>query len=82
MITALALLGASTAVAADPTGSVYGGQGGVVQDELQPVPQSQPVPTQGGGLPFTGLDLTLLLGGGVVLLAVGGSLWRLTREKA
>ena len=35
-----------------------------------------------GGLPFTGLDLTLLLGGGLVLLMIGGSMWRLSRAKS
>ena len=33
-------------------------------------------------LPFTGFDVGLLLGGGAALLFVGGSLRRLTRERA
>ena len=81
LVLALALTTVSSASAADPTGSAYGGQGGVVQEVLQPKPQPAATKT-GGGLPFTGLDLTLLVGGGILLLGVGGSLWRLTREKA
>ena len=75
--TALALTFAGTALAADPTVRAYGGQGGGIQGELQTPAQVKP-----GRLPFTGLDLGLLAGGGVVLLLVGGSLWRLGREKA
>ena len=73
----LALAFAGTALAADPTVRAYGGQGGGIQGELQTPARAKP-----GRLPFTGLDLGLLAGGGMVLLLVGGSLWRLGREKA
>ena len=65
---------AAVAFAGGPAQSGYGGGGGAVQGEVQ----------RGGGdsLPLTGLDLGLLVGGGVMLLLLGGSLWRLTREKA
>ena len=75
--TVLALAFAGTALAADPTVRAYGGQGGAIQRELQTPAREKP-----GRLPFTGLDLGLLAGGGVVLLLVGGSLWRLSREQA
>lgn len=75
--TVLALAFAGSALAADPTVRAYGGQGGAIQRELQTPTKDQP-----GRLPFTGLDLGLLAGGGVVLLLVGGSLWRLSREQA
>jgi len=75
--TVLMLAFAGTALAADPTVRAYGGQGGAIQRELQTPPRDRP-----GRLPFTGLDLGLLVGGGVVLLLVGGSLWRLSSEKA
>jgi hypothetical protein len=75
--TVLALAFAGTALAADPTVRAYGGQGGAIQRELQTPTREKP-----GRLPFTGLDLGLLAGGGVVLLLVGGSLWRLSREQA
>ena len=74
--TVLALAFAGTSLAADPTVRAYGGQAGAIQRELQTPTKDQP-----GRLPFTGLDLGLLLGGGMVLLLVGGSLWRLGREK-
>ncbi len=35
-----------------------------------------------GTLPFTGLDLALLVAGGLVLLMVGASVRRLTRSRA
>jgi hypothetical protein len=73
----LALTFAGTALAADPTVRAYGGEGGAIQRELQTPARDKP-----GRLPFTGLDLGLLVGGGAVLLLVGGSLWRLGREKA
>jgi hypothetical protein len=71
----LTLAFAGTALAADPTVRAYGGQGGAIQRELQ-------TPARGARLPFTGLDLGLLVGGGMVLVLVGGSLWRLSSEKA
>ena len=75
--TVLVMAFAAPALAADPTVRAYGGQGGAIQRELQTPTRDRP-----GRLPFTGLDLGLLVGGGVVLLLVGGSLWRLSREKA
>lgn len=76
-VTVLALAFATTAFAADPTVRAYNGSGGAIQGQLQ-----APARDRAGILPFTGLDLGLLAGGGVVLLLVGGSLWRLGREKA
>ncbi len=77
IVTVLVLAMATSALAADPTVRAYGGQGGAIQRELQTPTRDRP-----GRLPFTGLDLGLLAGGGTVLLLVGGSLWRLGREKA
>jgi hypothetical protein len=36
---------------------------------------------QGGGLPFTGLDLTLMAVGGATLLLTGAGLRRLARNR-
>jgi hypothetical protein len=50
----------------------YGGAGGAVQTDVE----------GGGTLPFTGLDLGLLIGGGLLLLAVGFGLRRASRARA
>jgi len=63
------LLVAGLAHATDRPG--YQGAAGGVQGSV----------SGGGALPFTGLDLGLLVGGGMVLLVVGGLLRRLAREK-
>lgn len=63
----------SVAVAAEPATRAYGGGAGGIQSEVQ---RGGP-----GALPFTGLDIGLLAGGGLVLLALGGGLWQLTRQK-
>ena len=86
-----ALVLASSAMAA-PSVDTYGGQGGQTQGQLEsnnpagPGSGSRAATASGntastdtdGALPFTGLDLALMLGGGVVLLAVGASMAKLT----
>ena len=93
-VVVLALLASSSlaSAATNPTSAGYGGKAGEVAAKVTPknrvpaqrTPGTSPGTDRRGGpaLPFTGLDLGLLLGGGAVLLVVGGSLWRLTREKA
>lgn len=68
-----ALAWAATALAGNSSVSGYGGQAGGVEEQVE---------AGGGALPFTGLDLGLLIGGGVLLLAVGAGLRRLARDKA
>jgi len=51
----------------------YGGGAGGIQSDVE---------GGGGSLPFTGLDLGLLIGGGLLLLAVGFGLRRLARGSA
>lgn len=65
------LLTASDAFAALPAGRGYGGQAGGVQGEI--------AGAGGGALPFTGLDLTLLVLGSLLLVVVGITLRRGTR---
>jgi len=69
LLSTLVLAGA--ALAANPTVSGYGGQAGGVESDVQ----------AGGTLPFTGLDLGLIIGGGILLLLLGAGLRRLTRER-
>jgi hypothetical protein len=65
----LAWAGAALAQSSERTG--YGGPGGV-QGEVE----------GGGALPFTGLDLGLLIGGGLLLVAVGATLRRVSRARS
>jgi hypothetical protein len=53
----------------------YGGGAGGIQSDVEGG-------GGGGSLPFTGLDLGLLIGGGLLLLAVGFGLRRLSRGNA
>ena len=84
-----ALVLASSAMAQSV--ETYGGKGGQTQGQLggeQPGGNGQPGQAVsaaargdgdgGGALPFTGLDLALTLGGGLVLLGVGASMAKLT----
>ena len=67
------LLMASVALAQEPTQSGYGGTGGNIQGDVE---------GGGGSLPFTGLDLLLLVGAGALLLAAGFALRRVGRVRS
>ena len=73
------LLLAPAAWGAAPAGKGYGGSGGV-QNEVN----EGALNAQGGGssLPFTGLDLALLVIGGVTLLVAGAGLRRAVKRGA
>ena len=74
-VVALAVSPAAIAASAQET---YGGAGGNVQTEVQRgANDPQGSGETASGLPFTGLDLTLMLGGGLVLVASGAALGRL-----
>ena len=65
-------------------GTVQGGDGGnggqgVAGTGGGGVPEQPVAAAQGGSLPFTGLDLGLLVAGGIVLLGMGVGLRRLAR---
>jgi hypothetical protein len=66
------LVMASVALAQEPTQSGYGGTGGNIQGDVE----------GSGSLPFTGLDLLLLVGAGALLLAAGFTLRRVGRAKS
>ena len=92
----LVALSAALAIAAVPafaqtSGSAYSTPAGEVQADVSsgPAPRSNnstpaqaTETTSGSQLPFTGLDVGLLVGAGVALLLVGGALSRLTRSTA
>lgn len=69
LIVGLGLVVADVAAAQDPTRKGYGGQ------------PEQANPDGGAGLPFTGFDLVLLAGAGIVLLVLGLALRRFARER-
>lgn len=76
-----ALVTASVALAQDPTQSGYGGVAGSVQGDVEGGASGGAV-GGGGALPFTGLDLMLLVGAGVLLLAAGVALRRVGRASS
>ena len=71
LVTALVVLttGVSEVWAQQPSVDGYGGVQGGVQSQVQ----------AGGSLPFTGVDLVVLFGGAMVLMAVGLVVRRLAR---
>jgi hypothetical protein len=72
---ATALILVPSALAQEPTGRVYGGQGGDVQDEVTGG-------AAGGLLPFTGLDLMVMVVAAVLLIGAGLAMRRLARDRA
>ena len=72
------LLTASVALAQDPTGPAYAGPGPNIDDQ---VARGEVVAGQGGTLPFTGLDVTLALLAGLVLVATGLLTRRVARNR-
>jgi hypothetical protein len=77
-VTALALAsGAGAAKLQTPRG--YSGPAGAVQQQVRAgVSESKTL----GSLPFTGLDLALGVGGGLLLLLTGGAVRRLATKRA
>jgi hypothetical protein len=78
----LVLVLAPLALAQTPSERGYGGAGGVV-GEVGGGGGGGGVSASGsGGLPFTGLDLAFLVGGGLLLIALGVGLRRFGRARA
>ena len=76
----VALVVASGALAASKP-PAYQGVGPLVQSQVQAGAHGTAAKTV-GVLPFTGLDLTLFVGAGLLLLLVGGTLRRLGKRRA
>ena len=75
-VLALTLALTTSAFAQAPSSDGYADEGGQVQGQIQ---DSGSGPgASGGSLPFTGLDVTLIAGGGLLLLAAGIGMRRLT----
>lgn len=72
-VCAALLLVPSALAGSGAAGDGYGGNGGNVQNEVGGGNAGE---TSGGSLPFTGLDLALLVLGGATLVVVGAGLRR------
>lgn len=79
----------ATSAAAQPSVDGYENDAGQIQAQVQgggdddgtaPPPVSATTDTGGASLPFTGLDVALLLGAGGVLVVAGLGMRRLTRS--
>ena len=77
---AVALLVATGALAASKP-PAYRGAGPLVQSQVQAGAHGV-APKTVGVLPFTGLDLALFVGAGLLLLLAGGTLRRLGKRRA
>jgi hypothetical protein len=73
----IAVVFASFAMAQSPTEIGYGGVAGGVQGEVEGGGSGSS--SSSGGLPFTGLDLLLMIAAGALLLGVGLVLRRSAR---
>jgi hypothetical protein len=76
VISTLVLVGSAVA-AGNQKPSTYNGAGGNVQAQVKGTAASNTL----GSLPFTGLDLALIVGGGLVLVIAGVSVRRLASRK-
>jgi hypothetical protein len=90
-ISAALLLGAPSAFAQSSAQSGYSKPGGIVQTQIQnggPPPPGDVVQTPEsvtqtkGKLPFTGLDLVLVVAAGGLLLGLGLAMRRMTRSSS
>ena len=82
-LTSLVLAPAALASSGGSAGQAYGGRAGTVQTQVGQgtAPVSGTFGTaRSGGLPFTGLDLGLLVAGGAVLLVLGATLRRAAKR--
>ena len=88
------MLPASAFAQGTPAQDAYDTPAGSIEEALPPPPPPPPTPppdrpppptiteAKGGSLPFTGLDLGLMVGAGGVLLALGLGMRRLSRPSS
>ncbi len=85
MLAALAVLSFATVAYAQPSVDGYSDEGGQIQTQVDTSggggtpPSATATSDTGGTLPFTGLDVALLVGAGGLLVAAGFGMRRLTR---
>lgn len=72
------LMFASTALAQEPTGPAYAGSGTDIDEQVS---RAQVASSHAGALPFTGLDVTLALLAGLLLVAMGLLTRRIARNR-
>jgi hypothetical protein len=77
----LVVLALATGASGAKKPSAYRGTGPAIQGQVQAGVHGNAVKTV-GALPFTGLDLAFVVGGGLVLLLAGGTLRRVSRRRA
>jgi hypothetical protein len=80
-VCAALLFSAPTTFAQSAAQQGYGQPAGSVQQQVGSAHHDPVVKTSGSGLPFTGLDLGLVMGAGGVLLAIGFVIRRLSRPE-
>jgi hypothetical protein len=68
----------SVAFAQEPTGPAYAGSGPDIDEQVS---RGQVAAGQAGALPFTGLDITLALLAGLLLVAMGLLTRRIARNR-
>ena len=87
MLAALAVLSFATVAYGQPSVDGYSDEGGQIQTQIDstgggggtPPAPARATSDAGGSLPFTGLDVALLVGAGGLLVAAGFGMRRLTR---
>jgi hypothetical protein len=91
VLAALAVLSFATVAYGQPSVDGYSDEAGQIQTQVDPsggggtppsgtvTPTSATPADSGGSLPFTGLDVALLVGAGGLLVAAGFGMRRLTR---
>lgn len=79
---AMVLLGASAALATNPNDSQYGNAAAQATPPSSAAKGAFTPPSEGGTLPFTGLDLGLVVASGLIVIAGGVALRRAGRKQS